>query len=72
MSDKKRIEDLERRVRELEARPYWPPTIIIQPMRELTVPQPYYPPWQPWFPVQPFSEPPIWYVTTSTTGIVVS
>lgn len=28
MTDKERIEELERRVRELESRPYWPTTII--------------------------------------------
>lgn len=70
MSDKKRIEELERRVRELETRPYWPPTIIIQPLRELTVPQPYYPPWQPWTPSSiPFGEP---WVTYADLHMVIS
>jgi hypothetical protein len=65
MSDKKRIEDLERRVRDLEARPIVP-TIVVLPA-PMPAPPPYFPPWSPWFPVQPFSDPPIWYVTTSTT-----
>ena len=51
MTDKKRIEDLERRVRELETKP---PAIVIVPSLPVviqpTIPQPwipYYPPWQP-------------------------
>lgn len=59
MSTKKRIEELEKRVRELEARPYWPPTIIIQP----APPQPAYPQWSPGF--VPWIQP-IWYVDHST------
>lgn len=43
MSSKNRIEELERRVRELEGRP---PVVIIQPAAPLT-PWPYYPLWQP-------------------------
>jgi hypothetical protein len=63
MSAKKRIEELERRVRELEARPYWPPTIILQPFQ----PQPPTPTWpmHPWSPLLPSPLPymePVWVV----------
>ena len=63
MSDKKRIEELERRVKELEARPIVYPTILIQPV-PAAAPQyvPYHPPWNPWAPPpHPFGEPWIVY-----------
>lgn len=61
MNDKKRIEDLERRVRELEARPVMPTVIVVQP-----APVPQILPWYPWTPTpQPFGEPWITYTTTT-------
>ncbi len=56
--DKERLEELEKRVRELEARPYWPTTIIVQPAL-----QPSYPEWSPGY--VPWIQP-IWYVDHST------
>ena len=55
MSTKKRIEELERRVRELEMRPAWPMTIVVYP--QAPAPQPV--PFVPWYQ-------PIWYVDHST------
>lgn len=63
-ADRRRIEELEKRVRDLEARPYWPPTIIIQPAPQ---PAPYLAPYPflPWVNPQPWVQP-IWYVDHST------
>ena len=67
-TDKQRIEELERRVKELEARPpVWMPM-------PYPVPQPYpiYPaPYQPYIPpMYPFSPHPTWIATAGTaTGI---
>jgi hypothetical protein len=58
MSDAERIAELERRVRELEARPV-APTIIVLPSPPSV---PYYPPWNPWSPMPvPFGQPWITY-----------
>jgi hypothetical protein len=66
MKAKKRIEDLERRVRDLEARQYWP-TIVIQPAPVLS---PQILPWYPWAPAPlPYAEP-YWYTVTSTTTVI--
>jgi len=70
MSLKKQIEELERRVKELEARP-----IVYQPIY-YPVPQPYYVPPpvpyypQPWLPVQPWGVQITWGggEPSSTTG----
>ncbi len=51
MTDRERIEEPEKRVRELEARPAMP-TVIVLPAQPAppAAPwvQPYYPPFQPW------------------------
>jgi len=54
-ADKRRLEELEKRVRDLEARPYWPTTIIVYPQAPAPQPTPYLPWYQP-----------IWYVDHST------
>lgn len=73
MSAKKRIEELERRVRDLEARPYWPLTIILQPFQPAS-PQPTWP-MHPWSPLTPSPLPcaePIWYVDYASLPRVTS
>ncbi len=48
LSDKSRIDELERRVKELEQRPQWVPVYVPQP-QPVIIEQPYYPTYpQPW------------------------
>jgi hypothetical protein len=61
MKLKERIEELERKVRELEARPahfHYPPVYLLVPM-------PYYQPTQ-W--PQPYFNPPTWLTSTAWRG----
>ena len=62
MTKDQRIEKLEERVRELEARPVYPTTV------PMPYPVPYYPPTYPVYPsCPPYRE--VWYTTcTDTTG----
>ncbi len=65
MSDKKRIADLERRVRELEMRPLYAPTIILVPAADPPPP----PVWPGVWPGQPNVQP-IWYHDGHTVTVM--